>query len=58
MDGHQVGLTEQLFLRNQNRASRSGDLWRHVLAPGNNFHPKGESDARDLYADIAQAEHA
>jgi hypothetical protein len=28
------------------------------LAPGDDFHAEGEADARDLSADIAQAQHA
>jgi hypothetical protein len=53
VDGHHIGLAEQLVLRDQCRPRGFSDLGRHVLAPGDDLMPKASPMARDLSADIS-----
>src|SRR5689334_485034 len=57
MNGHHIRLAEELVLRDEGRPGSLGDRGCHVLAPGDDGHAESPPDARDLAADIAEAEH-
>ena len=58
MDGQNIGLPEQLVLGDPRGTDRGSTAWLQVLAPGDDVHAKRQSNARDLAADVAQAQHA
>src|SRR6185503_19660067 len=58
MDRDDVGLTEELILRNECRARAFSFLRSQVLTPRNDFHPECEADSRHRRADIAKPEHS
>src|SRR6266853_2441239 len=58
MDRQDVGLLEQLVLRDQGCARGFGGLGRQVLAPGNQVHSESAPDPRDLRSNPPKSQNA
>src|SRR4029077_3712124 len=58
MDRQDVGLLEQLVLRDQGCPRGFGGLGRQVLAPGNQVHSESAPDPRDLRSNPPKSQNA
>ena len=58
MDGHHVGLFEQVFLGNAGRAAFGGPFVGQVFRPGDNLHAQRVAEGGRLRAQLAQADDA
>ena len=58
MDGDDVGLAEQVFLRDVVGAARRRFFRREVLAPGDHVHAEGFRHRGRALAELAEADHA